>query len=107
MTDETQDNGRKLFADIQPTDELTKHEVGMIEAEVRKEIDREAKQLLKDKLREALRVKLRQERGIEEPEELVTAVAPQRPNRGGSMISGRVAERKVPARNQPVRQFRC
>jgi len=40
MTDETQDNGRKLFADIQPTDELTKHEVGMIEAEVRKEIDR-------------------------------------------------------------------
>ena len=30
MTDETQDNGRKLFADIQPTDELTKHEVGMI-----------------------------------------------------------------------------
>jgi hypothetical protein len=60
------DNGKKLFADVQPLEELTLSEIGQIEADIQKEVDRELKQAAKDKLRDELRNKYKQQRGLTE-----------------------------------------
>lgn len=54
-----------------PRDELNPSEIGTIEADVQKEIDREAKQAAKDKLRTEIKARLKQERGLSEPSETV------------------------------------
>jgi hypothetical protein len=74
------DNDKKLFSDEQPGDVLLRHEVQQVEAEVRKEIEREKKALAKEILRKQLREQIEREEGLVEPLEPVTIDLPDYAN---------------------------